>query len=182
MTRVMADSNPDPSAHQVFEVLVRDHADHLLVFLRAVVRDKSAVDDIFQETMMVAWRRLNDFDRTRSFGAWIRGIGARIAMDHAGKKRAQPMDPAMLEDLERHAAAFDGDHASAFRNRLLTLDECLSRLPAEAADVLRLVYQANLSLKHVAAQLSLNEEAVKKRVQRARALLGECLHQKGLLA
>ena len=30
--------------------------------------------DLFQETMVVAWRRLDDFDHTRPFGPWLRGL------------------------------------------------------------------------------------------------------------
>lgn len=171
-----------PTAREVFEVLVRDHADHLLVYLRAIVRDKSTVDDIFQETMMVAWRRLSDFDRSRSFGAWVRGIGCRIAMDHAGRRRIAAMDPVVLQEVEAHSAAFDGDHSIAFQSRLATLDDCIERLPEEYAQAVRLVYSAQLPLRTIASNLSMTEEAIKKRIQRARAMLGECLRHKGVLA
>lgn len=172
----------EPSAHEVFEVLARDHADHLLVFLRAVVRDRSMVDDVFQETMMVAWRRLADFDRTRSFGAWLRGIGSRVAMDFAGRRRMVIADPTILQEIEEHSVAFDGDHAHAFQTRMGTLDDCIERLPADYSQVIQMVYRAELPLRKIASNLSLTEEAVKKRVQRARALLGECLQRKGVLA
>ena len=41
---------------EVFEILMRENADMLLAFLRASVRDSHAVDEMFQETMVVAWR------------------------------------------------------------------------------------------------------------------------------
>lgn len=131
---------------------------------------------------MVAWRRLADFDQSRSFGAWIRGIGARIAMDHAGKKRIAVADPAVIEQIERHATEFDGDHSIGFRGRLATLDECLARLPEEAAEVIRLAYESNWPLRMIATHMSLNEETVKKRVQRARGMLGDCLERNGVFA
>ncbi len=178
----MTASPREPGAHEVFEVLVRDHAAHLMVFLRAIVHDKAAIDDIFQETMMVAWRRLPDFDRTRSFGAWVRGIGARVAMDQARKRRATATDPSVLEELERHSKAFDGDHSVAFPTRMRSLDDCMDKLPHDHAEVLRLTYVGELSLRMIATHLAITEEAVKKRVQRARALLGDCLQRKGALA
>ena len=61
-------------AADVFAILVREHADRLLAYLRATV-PASSVDDLFQETVLVAWRRLPDYDRARPFGAWLRGIG-----------------------------------------------------------------------------------------------------------
>ena len=182
MTNQRAPHQREPSAHEVFEVLARDHADHLLVFLRAVVRDRSMVDDVFQETMMVAWRRLADFDRTRSFGAWLRGIGSRVAMDFAGRRRMIVADPTMLQEIEEHSVAFDGNHAQAFQTRMGTLDDCIERLPTDYSQMIQMVYRAELPLRTIAVNLALTEEAVKKRIQRARALLGECLQRKGVLA
>ena len=48
--------------------------------------------------------------------------------------------------------------------------------------MVQMVYRAELPLRTIAVNLSLTEEAVKKRIQRARALLGECLQRKGVLA
>ena len=50
-------------AHAVFEILVRENAAMLTTYLRAAVRDAADVDDLFQEAMIVAWRRLGEFDR-----------------------------------------------------------------------------------------------------------------------
>jgi RNA polymerase sigma-70 factor (ECF subfamily) len=63
-----------PDAKTLFETLVREHADMLTVYLRSALGDVSDVYDLFQETMIVAWRRLDDFDHRRSFGAWLRGV------------------------------------------------------------------------------------------------------------
>ncbi len=55
----MPDSSP-VQAETVFEILVRENADMLVTYLRAMVWNAAAVDDLFQETMLVAWRRLGD--------------------------------------------------------------------------------------------------------------------------
>ena len=67
-----------PDARKLFETLVREHADMLTVYLRSALGDTSDVDDLFQETMVVAWRRLDDFDQTRPFGPWLRGIARNL--------------------------------------------------------------------------------------------------------
>ncbi|MSR69068.1 MAG: RNA polymerase sigma factor [Phycisphaerales bacterium] len=172
----------EPTAHEVFELLARDHADHLMVFLRAVVYDRSLVDDVFQETMMVAWRRLADFDKSRSFGAWLRGIGSRVAMDMAGRRRMAIVDPTILSEIEQHSARFDGDHALSFHNRMAAVDDCLAKLPDMYAEVIRMVYRTDVPIRAVAKTLENNEESIKKRLQRARTLLGECLQRKGVFA
>ncbi len=64
----------------LFETLVREHAEMLTAFIRGTVRDGSLVDDIFQETMLTAWRRLDEYDKQRPFGSWLRGIAARVQL------------------------------------------------------------------------------------------------------
>jgi DNA-directed RNA polymerase specialized sigma24 family protein len=39
---------------EVFSVLVREHMDMLLTYVRSMVHDAATVEDIFQETMLVA--------------------------------------------------------------------------------------------------------------------------------
>ena len=91
-------------------------------------------------------------------------------------------DPVMLQEIEAHSAAFDGDHAAAFQTRMGSLDDCIQRLPSIYGEVIRMAYTADLPLRMIAQQFAITEESVKKRVQRARALLGDCLQRKGVLA
>ena len=73
-------------AKKLFETLVREHAGMLTVYLRSALGDVSDVDDLFQETMVVAWRRLDDFDHTRPFGPWLRGIAKKLLQAHQRKR------------------------------------------------------------------------------------------------
>jgi DNA-directed RNA polymerase specialized sigma24 family protein len=45
-------------------VLVREHGNALLASIHAIAGPSHA-DDIFQDTVLVAWRRPGDYDRTR---------------------------------------------------------------------------------------------------------------------
>ena len=62
-----------------------------MTYLRAAVRNQSAVEDLFQETMLVAWRRLNEYDRSYPFGPWVRGIAAKLIMAHFRKNKSDMM-------------------------------------------------------------------------------------------
>jgi DNA-directed RNA polymerase specialized sigma24 family protein len=43
---------------KLFEILVRENADMLIAYIRSTARDDALADDIFQETMLTAWRRM----------------------------------------------------------------------------------------------------------------------------
>ena len=178
----------DPTARELFEVLVREHADGLMASIRAGV-GRAHADDVFQETVLVAWRRLADYDRTRPFGPWLRGIARLVALDLAGRhRRMQVADPSTFDCIERNIAQFErarGDGpepAMSFRERLVALDDCLSKLPAMYAEVVQATYRDTKQLAEVAHAIGGNEELVKKRLQRARAMLAECLRGKSVFA
>ncbi|MFZ4467578.1 MAG: RNA polymerase sigma factor [Phycisphaerales bacterium] len=164
-------------AADVFAILVREHADRLLAYLRATV-PSSSVDDLFQETVLVAWRRLPDYDRSRPFGAWLRGIARNIAMDHRSRMwRERPTDDAVLDGLDRRAAEHDHADADEFRARMARLDDCVAALPEEYRDAIHLCYRNEMPLARVATEVGSSVEAVKKRLQRARAMIAACMDE-----
>lgn len=171
-----------PDAADVFAILVREHGERLLAYLRASAPASSA-DDLFQETVLVAWRRLPDYDRSRPFGAWLRGIARNILLDHwsrAGRER--PTDDALLDGIDRRAAAHDGADREEFRARLGRLDACVAALPEEYRDVIHRCYRQEVPLARVASEVGASVEAVKKRLQRARGMIAACMEAKGATA
>lgn len=164
-------------SRRLFEILVREHADMLMAYLRSLVRAGDVVDDLFQQTMLVAWRRLDDFDQERPFGPWLRGIAGRLVMEQR-RKKAEGMltcEPEVIEALDRRFETIGKRPGDTFRERLDRLGTCLGRLPASFREVIELTYARGLMLKQVAEAVGEGEEAVKKRVQRARLMLADCL-------
>ena len=66
----------------LFEALIQENAHSLRIFLHSAVHDPSVVDDLFQETIIVAWKTIERFDPQRSFGPWIRGIARTLTLSH----------------------------------------------------------------------------------------------------
>jgi RNA polymerase sigma-70 factor (ECF subfamily) len=166
----------------VFAILVREQAERLLAYLRATV-PPSSVDDLFQEAVLVAWRRLGDYDRTRPFGAWMRGIARNLVMDHLSRLgRERPTDDALLDAIERRAQEHDGADREEFRARLERLDECVAALPEEYRSVIHHCYRLDAPLARIAAEAGASVEAIKKRLQRARGMIAACMERKGATA
>ena len=183
-----ATTAPEPSARDLFEVLVREHGDALLASIHAIAGPVHA-DDIFQDTVLVAWRRLGDYDRARPFGPWLRGIARMIALDYAARqRRVRIAPPEVMEAVERDLRAFErwagsaAEAAMGFRERLAALDDCIARLPTPYADAVQSVYRDSHTIAHLAMASDESKESIKKRIQRARAMLAECLSAKGAFA
>ncbi|MDG1360861.1 MAG: sigma-70 family RNA polymerase sigma factor [Phycisphaerales bacterium] len=178
-----SDPRDPPSAEEVFEVLMRQNAGHLMAFIRAMVRNNALAEDVFQETFMVAWRRFEDFDRDRPFGPWLRGIAHRTALGLMRKTRKEfAVDTAIVDVLESHAAGYERISMSEESGVLEMLNDCVGRLPDRYREVIEVLYRGKRSIAEVAEATDAGAEAVKKRLQRARRMIADCLRMKGLLA
>ena len=186
-TDVNASSDIEPhgelSAEEVFEVLARQNSGALLAFIRSLVRENAMVDDAYQETMMIAWRRLDSYDRERPFGPWLRGIAHKVVMSYFRKAgREYSMDTALLAVIEQKVSHLEDreiEHGSIGNTEI---NECVSLLPDGFRDAIELLYRSDRSISDAAHAADIGVEAMKKRVQRARALLADCLRKKGVLA
>jgi RNA polymerase sigma-70 factor (ECF subfamily) len=164
-------------SRNVFEILVREHADMLLAYIRSMVRDAAAADDIFQETILVAWKRLDDFDRSRPFAPWLRGIAAKCALAsfRVGKVRPITSDPAIIETISGSFERLNMIEGDTFSERLGKLESCLAKLPEPMRECVKLAYSRGMLLKHIAESTGEMEETIKKRIQRARQALADCM-------
>lgn len=165
------------SAKAVFEILVREHAEMLEAYLRSVLGPTADMDDIFQETMLVAYRRLDDYDKKRPFGAWLRGIARVLILEHARKGMSRPRtrDPLILDGIDRRFETIENQPGDTFSERTRPLLDCVEKLPEKMRLSIELVYIRGLSIAEASASLSTGVEAMKKRVQRSRLLLADCL-------
>jgi RNA polymerase sigma-70 factor (ECF subfamily) len=180
MERARSESDrpaPKIEARAVFEILVREHAEMLGAYLRTLVGADSSFDDVFQETMLVAWRRLADYDRTRPFAPWLRGIAQVLVMEHARKKKARPVtaDPLVLVEIDKRFEVLGRGPGDTFAERAERIWLCVARLPESMREAINLVYVRGMQIGAAAESLGESRETVGKRVQRGRQLLAECL-------
>ena len=152
----------------------------LLTYLRVLVKDADTVDDLYQETMLIAWRRIDDFDRTRSFGAWVRGIAKRCAWDHARRHQRESdiIKDSALQYLEQNIRRIEQRPGDTWSDKLDVLNDCLSHLSQELLETVHYHYREELPTERIAGLLNASREAIKKRLQRARKLLHDCLRRK----
>ncbi|MBL9078244.1 MAG: sigma-70 family RNA polymerase sigma factor [Planctomycetes bacterium] len=165
----------------LFEILTRDHIDSVRAWLLATLRDGAAAEDLLQETFLVAWRVLDRYDRQLPFGPWVRGIAAKLVLNHRrklGRARVHYCDDEVLGHLDRGFRDVARLPGCTFDEQLDALRDCLSRLTGAQRESIRLHYEHGLHCKEIAHRLGIGFEAVKKHLQRGRALLHRCLQTK----
>lgn len=178
----MGTSGGELGGRKEFELLARTHADMLEAYLRTLLRGGSSLDDLFQETLIVAWRKFETYDRTRPFDTWLRGIARVCLLEQTRKRRAHPasMDPVVLNAIDQRFEVLSRDaDASSFVQRVERLVQCMGRLPEAMRQAVDLVCAREIPIVAAARSLDLSEETLKKRVQRGRQLLAECIGLNG---
>jgi RNA polymerase sigma-70 factor (ECF subfamily) len=186
MFGVLSLSNPDPAAEEGSAMTDEDkqgqflshflrHQDDIRAVIASMVRDRIACDDVFQEVALVLWRKFGEFDATRSFGAWARGIAVRKVLQSFDKTRRTPV-PFSPETMEAILAAFDVEEPDD-SPRDAALATCIGKLPDKSRKLVALRYDEGLSLDAIARRIASTLDAVNKALSRIRTALRDCVEQ-----
>ncbi len=166
------------NARDLFDILAREQAPMLGVYLRCLV-NASEVDDLLQETLVTAWRNLDKFDRTKPIGPWLRGIARNLALAHHRQmQRTTSFDPDWLNGLEDRCAALQQQQGDTLDEKLAGLRHCIEQLPEPYKQTIKLRYQQEKLGEVLANELQITVENLKKRLQRGKQWLSECLQKK----
>ena len=157
---------------QAAEALYRRHEREALGWILRIVRDPAAAEDVLVESFWRAYRARARFDVRRPFGAWLRRIATRAALDHLRTvRRRRERD---LGRLEPHAP--EGADLAA-RD---AITRAFRRLPPKLQIVATLALVEERPYREIAAALDLPMGTVKSRLSRASARLRRDLVRQGI--
>ena len=155
------------------EILYRRHAAWLTGRLQARCSDPELTDIAVQDTFLAVWKSARRYRGEGDVGAWLWGIAIRRLIDQLRKRKATPLDPAVIARASTDSASFedhlfgDGTHGD--------LGAAMSNLPDELRAVLVATAIDGLSTKEAAQLLGVPQGTVKTRLMRARHALQEAL-------
>ena len=167
------------SQRQAFSVLAREHHRAMLTYARALCRNETIAADLVQDAFVSAWKNLERFDVTRDFGAWLRGIVRNKWREHLRRhQREVDVDDATLEAWEDRFAGWEENRQCGNPELFDALEDCLSRLPGTTAEAVQRFYYRDETCESAAKGLSIEITTFRKRLQRARQALRDCLDRK----
>jgi len=165
----------DPDA---VRALYAEYGPGALALLSDTIRDRGAVEDVYQQVLLEAWQRGRSYDPARgSLRTWLATIARSRAIDHLRRRIPEPHDPA--DPTHRFGSPTDPvecEPATQLVDRV-TLEQLLERLCPEEAEVVRLRYHFGLSQRQISAHTGVPLGTVKSRtasaLRRLRAMLEE---------
>jgi RNA polymerase sigma-70 factor (ECF subfamily) len=144
----------------------------------AMVRETVATEDLVQEVFLRVWTRAEQWDGTGSVKAWLYRIATNLALNHLRTVRRhpqQPLEAVTVDDMGVQeeinvpnwlidAVIFQPPAMLEVAERMRQLQRLVDELPDDKREVFWLVYEAELDLRTVAAQLGIPEGTVKSRL------------------
>lgn len=166
-----------------FELVIRENERGLRAFLTACVHDSNDADELFQEVFLAAWSRLDRYDTARPFGHWLRGVARHKVLEYyrnaaTQRRHVRPLPPEAVTAISDAFEHLTVGRAEGFGDCMKALHECLAALPARDAELVRQLYHQEQTCGAAAARLGDTAEAVKKRIQRIRRQLRDCITAK----
>jgi RNA polymerase sigma-70 factor (ECF subfamily) len=155
-------------ADQRFETLFRAHVGALLGYaLRRLARAEDAAD-VVADTMLVAWRRIDEVPPGVEGRLWLFGVARRVlANERRGRRRRDRLGDKLRRDLGRLVGA---DHAAAVDTNVV-LHAALAGLDADDREIILLTSWEGLRPSEIAVALDLPAATVRTRLHRARQRL-----------
>lgn len=158
-----------------FSRLAREHHRMLLVYARSLVRDGEAARELVQDALVAAWKNMARFDVTKDFGSWLRGIVRNKWKDHCRRMGRRPeFMEADLAELEGSLTSWDEGRAPG-GTVFGTLEDCRAKLPEAFAQAVDCYYYDGLTGDEASEKLGINAATLRKRLERARTALRECM-------
>lgn len=158
--------------HARFTGLVAEHQGWLRAYVRTLGVAAGSVDDVAQEAFLVAYRRFGDYDATRPFAAWLKGIAKLLAANERRRnQRGRTVEPSLAAALAAVDEAVDEDAESATRH----LTACLELLPERSRELLRLRYEEECDASALGIRLGRDANAVRQALFRVRELVRRCV-------
>jgi RNA polymerase sigma-70 factor (ECF subfamily) len=168
----MKDNLPDDAYEQFIRLFVAEEG-RLRAFLRTLVPSLDDLDEVMQETSLVAWRKFAQFEPGTDFLAWVATIGRFEALRRRRDRAADRLvfGERLCELLADEALA-ETERREAERR---ALDVCLQKLPARQRQWVSAAYQPGIKFREVAQTSGKSVEAFYKMLQRLRGLLLQCI-------
>jgi RNA polymerase sigma-70 factor (ECF subfamily) len=158
-----------------YEQLVRRWSARVLAVCHARVPRRDVAEELAQEALLRGYESLASLEAPEKFGAWLRGIAARVCLDWLKARQSSQVPFSTLAEGRFEQMIPEGDNG---RHEQIERDEHTGRLLAEIAglseelrEVILLYYYEERTYDDLASLLGVSKATVNARLAKARDVL-----------
>ena len=163
---------------ELFADLVKEHQVSLRVFARSLGVESGWVDDLAQDTFVVAYREMDSYDPDRDFGKWLRGIARNLVRNELRKQGRHRR--ILHESLSQHLLdlAENEKDREVDVTQLSALRDCVEQLPGKSRELVRSRYYEGWDATILADKFEMKAATVRQTLLRIRRQLYQCVNQR----
>lgn len=163
---------------ELFADLVKEHQVSLRVFVRSLGVESGWVDDLAQDTFVVAYREMDSYDPDRDFGKWLRGIARNLVRNELRKQGRHRR--ILHESLSQHllGLAENEKDREVDVTQLSALRDCVEQLPGKSRELVRSRYFEGWDATILADKFEMKAATVRQTLLRIRRQLYQCVNQR----
>ncbi|NQX93824.1 MAG: RNA polymerase sigma factor [Erythrobacter sp.] len=155
-----------------FEVFYKAYRPKLRGFILNIVPNEEAVDEVFDDVMMVVWNKIAEFEGRSKLSTWVFSIAYRRAL----KERAMRVEVEYTDEVaEPDVIEGEAERVVEASRAKARIKAALAKLPTDQGTVVRLAYFEGLNYRDIGAIMECPEDTVKTRMFHARRKLKAAL-------
>lgn len=164
------------SPSEQFIQLLTENQNRLYGYIFSLLGDRSHTADVLQETNLVLWRKIEEYDRRRPFLPWAFSVARyQVLANLRDRKRDRVLlDSELVESMSREAEMV----ASQIDSIREALNRCLQQLNSSNRRLIERRYFESESLNDIAESTSRTAGAVKVALLRVRKQLAKCIQHR----
>lgn len=163
-----------PEIDEYFLSLFLKNHRRIYGFIASLVPNANDAEDLMQETLMVMWRRLDEFKPGTNFAAWGIAIAHRKILKY---RASRPKSLVFSEEAVRQIMVRDERLSQRAGDYMSALQSCLDRLKEEDRNVVKLRYEKELPVKRMTQMLGGSLDSTYKKLARIHLLLQSCVRK-----
>ena len=143
-------------------------------FVHTLVPSWQDAEEIVQDTLVVLWRKFDEFDPRSSFFAWAARVAQFEVLNFRRKNRHRVMifDEKILEALASTAI----ERMDDMEQHRAELEKCIQKLPDRDRELRRIRYEAGGDIQSAADAMQRSAGHVQRLLRKIRAGLLRCVH------
>ena len=161
----------------ILGALIEEIRPALMRYVLSLIPDRTACEDIVQETCLFLWNKRCQFEPGSNFNAWAFKAAWFKVLTHRREAQRQKLVCFSQETLERISKAAE-QLSEEPEPRLSALRHCVASLPSDSRNLLQLKYSDRLSLTDHANRLGVKPNKIQKSLSRIRIALRRCVESR----
>lgn len=166
-----------PGEEEIFFKLFEEHQKRLYAFIRSMVFSAHDADEIMQETSIVIWKKMEEFQLGTNFLAWSFRIARFQVMNFQKKAVNAKKRVGFSEELMEELADTREKMEPELGQKWDVLEVCRKKLKEKDQRLLEQVYGLGLEVDELAGKLGRKATSIYRSLRRIRLTLEKCVEK-----